>query len=132
MIALMASTRNARTTASASQSRIPVTTNAAAISTRAKARECDLVVYPELALRLQLVANDSGENIVRASALVGNEKLHWFVRRGADSSQRAGAESCDDIVAFRRKEIPVARARDARTGSPASSSQYLARVEPRL
>ena len=50
---------------------------------------------------------------------------------GAGSSQRAGAESSDDIVALWREEVPVARARDARTGGPAPSAQHLARVEPR-
>src|SRR5512144_622187 len=55
----------------------------------------------------------------------------FFWTEGAASSQRAGAEPCDDVIALRREEVAVARARDARAGGPASAAQHLAAVEPR-
>src|SRR5712691_4030508 len=50
----------------------------------------------------------------------------------APSSQRAGAEAGDDVVAVRREEVAVARARDPRAGGEASPAQHLARIEPGL
>jgi hypothetical protein len=45
--------------------------------------------------RLQLVADDSGEHVVRAAARIGNEKLHWLARKRA-LSQRQVAVHCHD------------------------------------
>ena len=48
------------------------------------------------------------------------------------ASQRAGAESSDDVVAFGREEIAVEWPRDAGAGGEASAAQDLARVKPGL
>src|SRR5215475_430287 len=46
-------------------------------------------------LRLQLLADDSGEHVVRAAARIGNEKLHGLARKRA-LSQRQVTVHCHD------------------------------------
>jgi hypothetical protein len=48
------------------------------------------------------------------------------------ASQRAGAESSDDVVAFGREEIAVEWPHDAGAGGEASAAQDLAPVKPGL
>jgi hypothetical protein len=79
-------------------------------------------------LCLQLVADDSGEHIVRAAARIGNEKLHRLARKcalsqrqvaahrhgpredQADTTGRSKASEHDFLPDFQRRSIGERRA----------------------